>query len=264
MNSDSGATFVLPRNTSVPLYQQIQDSIRAEIKSGRWSPGRKIPSEHTLVADLGVSRMTIHRALRELTRDGYLERVHGLGTFVSEPPGVASLIELRNIADEIRALGKTHTATIHKLRAVKAGKDLCARMELSRGTLVFHVLLVHSQDGIPIQIEDRYVNSALVPDFMAVDFSRSTPSEYLIGLFQPDEMEHVVQAIMPDTSMCKMLAIEACEPCLRMQRRTWKNSTVVTLATFIYPGSRYDLAARYHAGDVRDANRHRLHPEALK
>ena len=264
MSQEAGATIALPRNTALPLYRQIQDSIRAKIRSGHWPTGRKIPSEHALVAELGVSRMTVHRALRELTRDGYLERVHGLGTFVSEPPGVASLIELRNIADEIRARGKIHRAEVRQLRVLKAGKELSAQMELPAGTRLFHILLIHYQDGIPIQVENRYVNPSLVPDFMSVDFTASTPGEYLLGLFRPDEMEHVVQAIVADSKLCEMLAIKATEPCLRLRRRTWKNATVVTLAILTYPGSRYDLAARYQAGDVRDSSRQYANPETAQ
>jgi GntR family histidine utilization transcriptional repressor len=246
--------LALPLNTAQPLYQQIKESILDKIRSGSWMPGLKIPSEHNLVADLGISRMTVHRALRELTRDGYLDRVHGLGTFVSEPPSVASLIELRNIADEIQSQGKTHRAKLHTLRETTASKDIAKRMEIKPGTRVFHIILIHYQDEIPIQIENRYLNPAWAPEFMQVDFEHTTPGEYLIQLFQPDEMEHVVQAILPDKPMCKMLAIDATEPCLRMQRRTWKQGAVVTLVTFTYPGSRYDLAARYNASDIRKSH----------
>jgi len=253
MSHEANAAIALPQNTSRPLYQQIKDSIRDKIRSGSWLPGRKIPSEHTLVSDLGVSRMTVHRALRELTRDGYLDRVHGLGTFVSEPPGIVSLIELRNIADEIHARGKIHHAEVREFSELTATPELATLMEIGPGAGLFHILLSHTQDGIPIQIEDRYVNPGRVPQFMDQDFSLTTPGEYLLGLFRPDEMEHVVQAILPDKQMCELLAIDGAEPCLRMQRRTWKQATVVTLATFIYPGSRYDLAARYNAGDLRDS-----------
>jgi len=255
VSHETSPAIALPQNTSQPLYQQIKDSIRDEIRSGNWLPGHKIPSEHTLVSDLGVSRMTVHRALRELTRDGYLKRVHGLGTFVSEPPAVVSLIELRNIADEIHARGKSHHAEVQDFSERQATPELATLMELRPGARLFHILLSHYQDGIPIQLEDRYVNPHWVPQFMAVDFNLTTPGDYLLGLFRPDEMEHVVQAILPDEQMCELLAIDAAEPCLRMQRRTWKQGTVVTLATFIYPGSRYDLAARYTAGDLRDSYR---------
>ena len=74
----------LPRNSTRPLYRQIQDSILDKIRNGSWPPGEKVPSENTLVEDLGVSRMTINRALRELTQQGYLERVRELMPVVED------------------------------------------------------------------------------------------------------------------------------------------------------------------------------------
>ena len=244
-HKQKGNLKALPRNSAVPLYQQIQDSIIDKIRSGEWARGEKVPSENTLADDLGVSRMTINRALRELTRSGYLERVHGVGTFVAEPPRHASLIEIQNIADEIHARGKVHRADLWHLQAEQAQGEVAQRMEVTPGTTVFHILMLHFQNDVPIQLEERRVNPQLVPNFLTTDFSKITPTQYLVSLYRPDEMEHIVRAIMPDEEMQEMLAITAAEPCLRLSRRTWKNGTVVTQADFTYPSTRYDLGARY-------------------
>ncbi|MGS2724672.1 histidine utilization repressor [Porticoccus sp. GXU_MW_L64] len=235
----------LPRNSAVPLYQQIQDTIADKIRSGTWAKGEKIPSENALVEDLKVSRMTINRALRELTQQGYLERVHGLGTFVAEPPRHASLIEIQDIAEEIRAQGKTHRADIWHLQAEQADAEIAQRMEVPAGTTLFHIVMLHFQNDVPIQLEERWVNPQLAPEFLAADFAAITPTQYLISLYRPEEMEHIVRAILPDEETRDMLAIPPDEPCLKLSRRTWKNSAVVTLADFTYPSTRYDLGARY-------------------
>ncbi|MDH3279597.1 MAG: histidine utilization repressor [Gammaproteobacteria bacterium] len=237
----------LSRNTDRPLYQQIKFAIAQNIESGVWQPGEKIPSENQLAAELGVSRMTINRPLRELTSQGMLKRVHGIGTFVAESPRHASLIELKPIAEEIVAAGKTHSATLLELREIKADSRLAERMVVNEGEILFHIVMVHSQDGVPIQLEDRYVNPTTAPNFLDVDFSATTPSQYLLGLFHPAELEHIVQAIMPDAKTAQLLSIPTDEPCLRLCRRTWQKKTVVTAANLIYPSSRYDLGARLNA-----------------
>ena len=66
-----------------------------------------------------------------------------------------------------------------------------------------------------------------------------------MGLFQPDEVEHVVQAVMPSSQIRLQLRMPLDEPCLRLRRRTWKDAQVVTVVSLYYPGARYDLAARY-------------------
>src|SRR5215475_7058635 len=86
--------------------------ISGRIQAGDWRPGDRIASEAELVRDMGVSRMTINRALRELTLEGQLIRVQGVGTFVAENKAESALFEVRNIADEIKARGGRHEARV--------------------------------------------------------------------------------------------------------------------------------------------------------
>ena len=246
-----GQLDALPRNTAVPIYQLIKDAVTDKIRAGDWVPGTRLPSENALAADLGVSRMTTHRALRELTQHGLLTRVHGVGTFVAEPPRQASLIELRDIAEEIAAQGQRHRAELCHLAEERAGRDLAARMEVAPGTTVFHAILVHYRDDLPIQLEDRHVNPLIGPDFLDVDFTAVTPTRYLLDRIRPDDVEHVVQAVMPDAETCDRLAIPPTEPCLRLLRRTWAGGHVATTVALTYPSSRYDLGARYAADHTR-------------
>ncbi|MFT7534021.1 MAG: GntR family histidine utilization transcriptional repressor, partial [Gammaproteobacteria bacterium] len=204
-----------------------------------------IPSENQLVAELGASRMTINRSLRELTIEGLLKRVHGLGTFVAEPPRQASLIELRSIAEEIKAQNKVHRAEVLSLCTQTADKYLATCMGVKSGDQLYHICVVHYQDEVPIQLEIRWVNPDQVPDFLEVDFTSTTPTDFLIGRLRPDNVEHVVQAILPTDFAAAHLAIPSSEPCLRLNRRTWIDGNIITAVELIYPSSRYDLGAVY-------------------
>ena len=228
-----------------PIYQQIKKTIQRRIESGDWVAGQKLPSENDLVAALDVSRMTINRALRELTQQGLIKRVHGLGSFVAEAPRHASLIELQDIALEIVQDGKRHSSQVLDLEAVSASPDVAAQMELPAGSQIYYLHAVHHQDGQPIQLESRYVNPAAMPGFIAQDFTRMTATAYLLQQFKPDEMEHRVRAVIPDQAVRELLALQIGEPCLQLTRRTWSNGQVVTYVTLTYPGDRYELGARY-------------------
>ena len=234
-----------------PIYQQIKRTIQQRIGSGEWPAGQKLPSENELVAALEVSRMTINRALRELTQEGLIERVHGLGSFVAEAPRHASLIELQDIALEIAQHGRRHRSQVLEQKTLPANAAIAAQLELPAAQQVFHVRLVHFQDDTPIQLESRYVNPAAMPDFMAQDFSRVTPTAYLLEQFKPDEMEHRVSAVMPDTAMRELLAMADGQPCLQLIRRTWHQQQVVTYVTLTYPGDRYELGARYATNEYQ-------------
>jgi GntR family histidine utilization transcriptional repressor len=81
-----------------PIFQRIKDYLVGEIASGRWKEGDLVPSEQALVRQFGVSRMTVNRAVRELTAEQVLTRRQGAGTFVAPQKYQASLVEIRNIA----------------------------------------------------------------------------------------------------------------------------------------------------------------------
>ncbi|MDJ0779266.1 MAG: histidine utilization repressor [Gammaproteobacteria bacterium] len=228
-----------------PIYLQIKNTIERRIESGEWPAGQKLPSENELVDALGVSRMTINRALRELTQQGLVRRVHGIGSFVAEAPRHASLIELQDIALEIEQRGRRYGTEVLLQEEIPAPAEVAAQMELPAGSPVFHLHALHLQDDLPLQLENRYVNPRAMPEFIAQDFTRVTATTYLLQQFKPDEMEHRVSAVMPDAATRRRLALNDGQPCLQLTRRTWKDARVVTHVTLTYPGERYELGARY-------------------
>jgi GntR family histidine utilization transcriptional repressor len=228
-----------------PLYTRVKHTITLQIQNGNWPPHHKIPSESELVAELGVSRMTVHRALRELTADGVLVRMQGVGTFVAEPKGQAALFEVHSIADEIASRGHHHRAAIQVMAAETANPEQAALLNVREGQTVFHSILVHYENDVPVQIEDRYVNAAIAQDYLNQDFTQLTPHAYLSQVAPLSEGEHVVEAILASAQECAWLGIDAGEPCLLMRRRTWSNRQTVTSARLIYPGSRYRLEGRF-------------------
>lgn len=228
-----------------PLYQRIKDHILERIASGAWPAGHRIPSENQMVDDFGISRMTINRAIRELTSEGYLSRLTGVGTFVRELPRQTSMIEIMNIADEIAARGHRHTCNVVSKGEVLADEILADRFERDPRTPLFHIIAVHCEDDVPVQLEERHVSPALAPDFLGQDFSKQTPTAYLLGLAAVEQLEHVVRAVMPTPERQKLLEISADEPCLVVDRRSWSYGAVATVATLTYPSSRYELKARF-------------------
>ncbi|MCL0268037.1 GntR family transcriptional regulator, partial [Klebsiella pneumoniae] len=109
-----------PRSAPAPFYEKVKQAIGEKIHSGVWRPHDRIPSEAELVAQFGFSRMTINRALRELTDEGLLVRLQGVGTFVAEPKGQSALFEVRSIAEEILARHHQHRCEVLLLEETRA------------------------------------------------------------------------------------------------------------------------------------------------
>lgn len=232
-------------NGPTPRYRQIKEYIVRHIEAGDWRAGDQVPSESTLVGLLKVSRMTVNRALRELTHEGLLVRVQGTGTFVAEKRPIFNLVELRNIAEEIRERGQRHSARVELLKSEKASLETARDLGLAPGATVWHSLLVHMADGVPLQVEDRFVNPATAPDYLAADFEAVTPNEFLMRVAPATEVEHIVEAVMPDARIRRLLKMAEHEPCLRLCRRTWSGPQIVSAARLFYPGHAHRFATRF-------------------
>jgi GntR family histidine utilization transcriptional repressor len=229
---------------SEPLYRQVKRHVLERIADGRLGEGAQVPSENELTRAFGISRMTAHRALRELTAEGVLRRVRGAGSFVAAVKPESALFEIRNIAEEIAGRGNRHSCDVLRLAAERADPQAALALEVRPGTRLFRSLLVHRENDAPVQVEDRIVAAGFAPGYLKQDFRRLTPNQYLMSLRAPDRVEHVVETAMPDRRLQKLLAIAASEPCLVLTRRTWCAGEVVTRARLIHPGSRYRLAGR--------------------
>ena len=228
-----------------PRYRQLKELIIGQISAGELRPRDRVPSENELVDATGVSRMTANRALRELNDEGYVERVAGVGTFVSDFKAVSHVLEVRNIADEIERRGHNHTAIVLVQEKSAAAPGTAGALRVEEGTEVFHLVLIHHENALPIQVEHRFVLMEFAPDCLEQDFTAVTPSAYLSAISPLQEAEHVVRAAMPDNEIRNSLEMQDHEPCLVVSRRTWAHGRPVSFARLYHPGSRYELSGHY-------------------
>lgn len=230
---------------STPAYQQIKDYVLAAIQAGEWREGDLVPSENELVRRFGVARMTVNRAIRELAAEGVLTRSQGAGTFVAATKYQSTLIDIKSIADEIRARGHAHSAEVLKLQAVQADAALAAEMGVAAGSRLFHSLILHRENGQPIQLEDRWANPALAPDYLAQDYTSSTPNEYLMRAAPLSRVEYRIEAVRPERTVKARLAMDRDEPCLVLHRRTFSAGQVASVARLYHPAARYQFSGHF-------------------
>ena len=228
-----------------PLGERIKQFVVGKIESGKWAEGHRVPSESDLAKRFGTARMTVHGALRDLATEGLLIRRPGAGTHVAARKPQATMMEVRNILDEIRERGHRHLAKVKLLAAEPCDLTIATELEVPPGSVVYHSLIVHFEDDRAVQLENRYVTPAFARDYLKQDFTHHTPNEYLMSLGPLDEVEHVIQALMPDPATRALLAIRGAEPVLHVRRRTWSGGAVVSTARLVHPGSRYSLFGRF-------------------
>jgi GntR family histidine utilization transcriptional repressor len=230
-----------------PAYEQVKDWIRQHISSGEWKPGDPVPSEAALVDRFEISRMTAHRALRELATEGLVTRVQGSGTRVAQLHRISSRLMIRDIHEEVAERGHVHSTRVLRVAPEKAGAGLAVSLGLRKGARVFHSVLVHLENGVPILYEDRYVNPRAAPAYLDTDFTRVSPTSHLLEHAPLTEASYTIEACLPNAEEAEALDIRPSDPCLVMVRRTVSGGNVASVARHLYPGSRYSFSGQFAA-----------------
>jgi GntR family histidine utilization transcriptional repressor len=115
---------------------------------------------------------------------------------------------------------------------------LALQLDLEPGTVLYHSVIVHFENDIPIQVEDRWVNPACAPDYLEQDFTHLTPNEYLSRTAPLQGAVFSIEALAPPPEIATMLAIDPATPCLVLRRRTRALGRNATSATMWSPGHR--------------------------
>ena len=240
---------------AIPAYQRIKDSILQNIHSGVWQAGDAIPTEFALAGTFGVSRMTVNRALKELSEERVLERRQGSGTFVAQQQFNHTFVEVRNIAEDLKSAHKTYEAKVlsaQRIPLIDIDEKLRAHFQAaiaSEGkkmpTLdgdVDEVKIVHIADGKAMQFEERWVDAQLVPNFIEQDFSVTNTSDYLIAHVPLEGGSYTIRALAAPAEVAQALDISVGAPALLLSRKTYSAGQVVTYVNMWHAGNRYQFS----------------------
>lgn len=229
------------KSSTQARFVQIKSALLNKIESGEMSPGDKVLSENQLAESFSVSRMTARRALTELVNEGILARSQGVGTFVSDSRPMSSILEIRSIDDEIKQRGHRYSNQVLSVESINASEQQSAWLGVAVNSQVFHTKIVHMENWLAIQFEDRLVNPLLAPEYIQQDFTNTTANHYLSKVAPLTQADHSVEAILPNDDLANLLDIPTVQPCLKLSRRTYSSKGVVSYARLYHPGNRYRI-----------------------
>lgn len=231
-----------------PRHTAIREQIEGLILSGALKPGDRVPSEQELVAEHGVARMTVSRALSDLVSAGLVVRRRKAGSFVAAPPSEEKLLGVPDMRETLA--GHAH-AVLKRAVRVANGADRARLGALPKGAKVLALLVRHDSQGVPAAMEDRLVSLDAVPEAADESFVEAPPGTWLLERVPWTEAEHRIRAAAADAGMAAVLGMAAGAPCLVMERRTWRGDQPVTAARITWPGDRHEVTVRSSRGPLR-------------
>jgi GntR family histidine utilization transcriptional repressor len=160
---------------------------------------------------------------------------------------ISSRLVIRDIREEVTERGHVHATRVIRVAEEAASPEVALSLNLGAGDRVFHTVLVHLENGVPIQWEDRYVNPAADPEYLANDFTRVSPTLHLLQHAPLTEASYAIEACLPTAEEARQLDIKRSDPCLCMMRRTVSGAHVASVARLVYPGQRYSFAGQFQA-----------------
>ena len=241
---------------TIPAYQRIKNAILDNIHSGKWQAGSAISTEMALATEFGVSRMTVNRALKELSEERVLERRQGSGTFVAQQKFNHTFVEVRNIAEDLKSANRDYEAKVVSKRAVTAamlddelrrkfGIDEMATVthtDASDAPILYEVKIIHVADGQPIQFEERWVDAKKVPEFIEQNFTVVNTSDYLVAKIPLESGSYTIRALAAPNEVADALQIAPQSPTLVLRRQTYSAGQVVTFVKMWHAGDRYQFS----------------------
>jgi GntR family histidine utilization transcriptional repressor len=224
-----------------PLHRRIAGDIERRIASGEWRPGFRIPTEADLMAEYGCARMTVSRAVSDLSARALVVRRRRAGTVVAHPPIHSSaLVAIPDIQAEIEGRGLTYSHRLLVREVRPATED-----EGGMGVRLIALDTLHQADDRPFAFERRLIALDAAPEAEDADFTVQPPGGWLLAHLPWSEAEHRISAVGADVETAKHLGLADGAPCLRLERRTWRDGQGVTWAWQTFPGAAYDLVARF-------------------
>lgn len=210
----------MPTYLAKPLYVQIQEYIAEKILSGELPPETRISSERELSQELGVSRMTVRRSLTELVNEGLLERRHGAGTFVAKPKVTYVAAELMDYARALRSRGLSVARQLLEFSEVPASRRLAERLMVEIGHPLYHVVLLHLANRVPVVLERTFLSCERCPDLHEYDLEKTSINDLLIAGLKMQLACHdqEIEAVVASDITAKQLRVEEGFPLLMVSR----------------------------------------------
>ena len=215
-------------------YVAVKQELLRRIQSREWKPGHVIPAEVELATEFGCARATVNRAMQELSSEGIIDRKRRAGTRVTTAPVRQARFAIPLVRIEVEATGASYRYALIDQAQMAAPAWLRAQLALPAKNRVLHVTCMHYAGNQPFQLEERWINLAVVPEILKADLSTMSPNEWLVNAVPFSTAEFSFTASLATQQSARFLALNAGDPVFVAERTTWLASRPITFARMTY------------------------------
>ncbi|WP_411380060.1 GntR family transcriptional regulator [Pseudomonas sp. MPB26] len=165
----SDVALLAPERKQV-AWQAVQ-ALLEMLERPEFGPTERIPAERDLAEHLGISRMTLRKALQTLVDRGILERRGNRGTFVTAP-GVErplNTVARKGIAEVVEQAGARPGSKLLYFEQTQASARVARLLKIQEGDALLTIRRLRTVDQKPFCIETSYIPAARAPDLVAAD-----------------------------------------------------------------------------------------------
>jgi GntR family histidine utilization transcriptional repressor len=218
-------------------WQSVQAEVLRRIHAREWKPGDLIPNEADLALEFGCARTTVNRALRALADSGLLDRRRKAGTRVAAQPVAKATLDIAVIRKEVEARGQTYGYHLIARNIAIPPLAISAAMRINPDIDLLHISALHLADAAPYALEDRWINTTVVPDALDEAFQTVSANEWLLMNAPYTHGDIAFSAQAASKSEAQSLGCAENSALFVIDRLTWDKGASVTKVRLLFsPG----------------------------
>ena len=256
--------MAINKDSFIPLYHQLSEEIKSQIKKGKLIPGSPVPSESKLISKYKLSRGTVRQAMQKLENDKLIERFPGRGTFVSEPivekaeepKSIIKPAKIQSIFTQISdSTSKSSSISILESGKQEADTKVQNLLKLSEGENIFLLEKMLSLDSEPWCIEKSYFTENISNEFDKIDLLNSIYEQYeKITHKKLIITKYIIESIAADDHFSQYFKIEPGSPLFQIIRLSYlEDNTAFELSFDTYRADRvrFNAAVTYNTDEIK-------------
>jgi GntR family transcriptional regulator len=241
--------IIVNKQSAVPYYHQVKEALKTLIACGELKPGDMLSSEFNLSEQLGISRLVVHRAYRELVSEGLLIRKRAVGTFIAPPINRSYTVvgPLFSMTENLTRDGLDPSNMILLQEVIPASQEEATELKLPEAARVIHLRTLRMAKELPFAIEEMYFPYDRFPALASLDLNNHSIYATLARMYDahPQEALDMISASSATREEASLLGLNKGAPVMRLKRiSTDRQGNVMEFTKVVFHADRYQFVAR--------------------